>query len=408
MSIATVRPVPRISVQAFCESPDLNAVIETAAADRRMVRAHVKVHSGGVAAATEFFQSAATPNLIIVESDLARGPLEDELARLSEVCDTGTKVVVIGGVNDVNLYRSLINQGVSEYLVTPIDIGDVITTISNLFVEKAEAPLGRTLAFIGAKGGAGSSMLAHNTAWSIARQFQTEVVVVDLDLPFGTAGLDYNQDPTQGIAEALKAPDRLDDTFLDRLLATCSENLSLLAAPANLDRSYDFDENAFEKIIDIAQSSVPAVVLDVPHAWNSWTRNTLLMADDVVVTVEPDLANLRNAKNIIDLLREERPNDAPPHVVVNKSGMTKRPEISVSDLSQALKVKPLAVVPFDAHLFGTAANNGQMIAETDPKSPVVGTFDSIAAAVTGRVEVKIRKRALLPPLRNPFRRSKSA
>src|SRR5215210_644567 len=114
---ADVRPVPRISIQAFCDSPDLVAVVEAAAADRRMSRAHVKVHSGGIVAAAEFYQAAATPNLIVVESKLAPARLDAELDRLAEVCDAGTKVVVIGHVNDVELYRGLTHRGVSEYLV---------------------------------------------------------------------------------------------------------------------------------------------------------------------------------------------------------------------------------------------------------------------------------------------------
>ena len=165
---ADVRPVPRISIQAFCESPDVAAAIEAAAADRRMARAHVKVHAGGITAASEFYQAAATPNLIIVESKLPRERLDAELDSLSQVCDAGTKVVVIGHVNDVNLYRSLIHRGISEYLVVPIDLMRIIRTVSDLFVDRAASPLGRTIAFIGGKGGVGSSMLAHNVAWAMS------------------------------------------------------------------------------------------------------------------------------------------------------------------------------------------------------------------------------------------------
>jgi pilus assembly protein CpaE len=395
---ADVRPVPRISIQAFCDSPDLVAVVEAAAADRRMSRAHVKVHTGGIVAAAEFYQAAATPNLIIVESKLSPARLDAELDRLAEVCDAGTKVVVIGHVNDVELYRGLTHRGVSEYLVAPVDLMGIIRAVSDLYVDRATQPLGRTIAFIGGKGGVGSSMLAHNVAWAIARSFENDVVVADLDLAFGTAGLDFNQDPTQGIAEAVNAPDRLDDNFLDRLLAKCSDHLSLLAAPATLDRTYDMDENAFEQVIDLAQGGVPAVVLDVPHAWNAWVKKTLFAADEVVLTVEPDLANLRNAKNIVDLLRQQRTNDVPARLIINKSGLAKRPEIKIEDFASALNLKPLAVIPFDAALFGTAANNGQMIAETDPKSPIAAAFELIARTVTGRAEVKRQKTSMLGSL----------
>jgi pilus assembly protein CpaE len=405
---ADVRPVPRISVQAFCETPELAATMETAAADRRMQRAHVKVHSGGIAAAAEFYQGAATPNLIIVESRLPRGRLENELDRLADVCDAGTKVVVIGHANDVELYRDLIRRGISEYLVAPVDALGVIRVIGELFVERSTKPLGRTIAFIGGKGGVGSSLVAHNVGWSIARDFESDVVVADLDLAFGTAGLDFNQDPMQGIAEAVHAPDRLDDMFFDRLLARCTDHLSLLAAPATLDRTYDFEEDAFTQVIDIAQSGVPAVILDLPHAWNAWVKKTLLAADEIVLTAEPDLANLRNAKNMMDLLRQARGNDGPPHLVINKAGMPKRPEIKPDDFAKALGVTPAAVISFDAQLFGTAANNGQMIAETSPKSPVVESFDEIARMVTGRSEAKKQKLGGLAPLFSRLRGKKSA
>jgi pilus assembly protein CpaE len=399
-----VRPVPRISIQAFCETPELASVIEAAAADRRMQRAHVKVHTGGIVAAAEFYQAAATPNLIIVETKLPPARLDAELDRLAEVCDHGTKVVLVGHVNDVELYRSLIHRGVSEYLVTPVDLMGIIRAISDLYVDRATQPLGRTIAFIGGKGGVGSSMVAHNVAFAISQNFENDVVVADFDLAFGTAGLDFNQDPTQGIAEAVNAPDRLDDNFLDRLLARCSDHLSLLAAPATLDRTYDFDEGAFEQVIDVAQGGVPAVILDLPHAWNGWVKKTLLAADEVVLVVEPDLANLRNAKNMVDMLRQTRKNDLPARLVINKSGLAKRPEIKLEDFGAALNLKPTAVIPFDAHLFGTASNNGQMVAETDAKSAIAETFNLIARTVTGRVEARRPKRSLLSPLMSRFRK----
>jgi pilus assembly protein CpaE len=64
------RPIPRITIQAFCDSPEIAGIIETAATDRRMARAHVKVHTGGISAAAEFYRSAPTPNLIVIESRL--------------------------------------------------------------------------------------------------------------------------------------------------------------------------------------------------------------------------------------------------------------------------------------------------------------------------------------------------
>src|SRR5688500_369352 len=388
---ADTRPIPRITIQAFCDTPEIAGTIETAAMDRRMARAHVKVHTGGIGAAAEFYRTAPTPNLILVESRLPVDDLIAALDSLAEVCDAGTKVMAIGHSNDVRLYRELLKRGVSEYLVAPVDVMAIITAISGIYRESGAEKLGQVYSFIGAKGGAGSSTIAHNVAWTMARLFGSGVILADLDLPFGTAGLDFNLDPTQGIAEAVFGSDRLDEVLLDRLLAKCEDHLRLLAAPAVLEKSYDCGEAAFDQVLEIVQANVPTVVLDVPHLWTSWAKKTLVAADEVIITAVPDLANLRNAKSMVDFLKQARPNDAPPKLVLNMVGVPKRPEIKADDFAAALQLSPIATLAFDPLLFGTAANNGQMIAEASAKTTVSDIFAEIAQVVTGRKE--LRKKA---------------
>lgn len=264
--------VPRITVHGFCLTDATMRVAEAAMEDRRMAKAHLKLDMGGIPAAIETFEQAPTPNLILVETSGNQSDLVASLDHLAEYCDAGTKVIVIGDVNDVTLYRDLIHRGVSEYLITPVSVFQLIGAISDLYADPEAEPLGRTIAFFGVKGGCGASTVAHNGAWSLARSFQSEVVVSDLDLPFGTAGLDFNQDPLQGVFEAVSAPERLDETYLDRILSKCNEHLSLLAAPATLERTYDQGEKAFELLIETMRASVPLVVLDVPHVWNAWVK----------------------------------------------------------------------------------------------------------------------------------------
>ena len=396
-------PVPRISLQAFCETPELAAIINASCADRRMDKAHAKVHMGGATAAVEAFRNAPTPNVIVLESTTDRAELIGHLDSLSEFCDAGTKVIVAGRVNDITLFRELMSRGVSEYLVMPFGVLDFIRAVSALYASDGADPLGRIIAVTGAKGGVGASTIAHNVAWSIARSFETQTIIADLDFAFGTTGLDFNQDPPQGIAEAVFAPERLDTNLVDRLLSKCSDRLSILAAPATVDRAYDLHENAFDALIDILRASVPCVILDVPHAWTSWARRVLIGADELVMVAGPDLANLRNAKSLMDMLRVARPNDAKPKLVINFMGMPKRPEISIKDFAKAVEVEPIATIPFEPKLFGTAANNGQMIAEVEPGSKVADIIDEIGRAVLGRAEMRKSKRTLFDPLMTRLR-----
>jgi pilus assembly protein CpaE len=397
-----IAPAPRVSVQAFCETVETAAAVQAAGEDRRLAKAHLKIQMGGVVAAIEAYRSAPTPNVILLEMD-ARNDVLAGLDQLATVCDPGSRVIVVGKVNDVMLYRELVRRGVSDYLIAPVSAIDVVRSICSLFSAPEAKAVGRIIAVAGAKGGVGASTIAHNVAWAIARDLALDSVVADLDLAFGTAGLDYNQDPPQGIAEAVFSPDRVDTAFVDRLLSKCTDHLSLLAAPATLERVYDFGTEAFDSIFDTLRTTMPCIVLDVPHQWTGWTKRALINADDILIVATPDLANLRNTKNLIDLLKAARPNDRPPLYCLNQVGIPKRPEIATGEFAKAIESPPIVSIPFDPQMFGAAANNGQMIAEIAANHKTTEMFLQIAQRLTGRGEAKKPKGSFLSPILEKLR-----
>jgi len=184
-----IAPAPRVSVQAFCETVETAAAVQSAGEDRRLGKAHLKIQMGGMAAAIEAYRTAPTPNVIILETE-SRTDILAGLDQLATVCDAGTRVVVIGKVNDVTLYRELVRRGVSDYVLAPVNALDVVRSVCNLFSAPEAKAVGRIIAVVGAKGGVGASTIAHNVAWAIARDLALDTVVADLDLAFGTAGLD--------------------------------------------------------------------------------------------------------------------------------------------------------------------------------------------------------------------------
>jgi pilus assembly protein CpaE len=386
------RPIPRISIQAFCEDGDTAEAIQAAAEDRRLSKAHVSVHMGGAVAAVAHYQESPTPNLILIESTLPREDMLDQLDALAECCDAGTKVMIVGHVNDVVLFRELLKRGVSEYLVAPVEPLHLLESLSNLYNDPESDPVGSVIAFIGAKGGVGSSTVCHNVAWAISEHLKTNVVVADLDLAFGTAGLDFNRDPAQGIFEALQSPERFDEMLLDRLLDKCTEHLSIFAAPAVLDREFDISADACDVVLDIVRQNVPVVAVDLPHVWTPWAKRVLMQADQIVVTATPDLANLRNAKNIFEQLKGARNNDAAPHLVINMAKVPKRAEIDIKEFAAAVGIDPSVVIDFDTENFGQAANNGQMIEEMSSKAKAAGQFRDLAMSLANRREAKSEKK----------------
>jgi len=278
----------------------------------------------------------------------------------------------------------LMRRGASEYLVAPLSPLHLIEVISGLYLDPDAAPIGRVVAFVGARGGAGSSSIAHNVGWCIAEELHINTTIVDFDMAFGTTGLDFNDEGGQGVIDALSAPERLDDMLLDRLLLKHGEHLSLFTTPAQLEREYDAVPEAYEAVVDAVRAITPCVVLDLPHAWTPWIKAALIAADEIVIVATPDLASLRNAKNMIELVRGARPNDAPPRLVINQVGVPKRPEIPAKDFAETMGVEPAAIIAFDPLLFGQAANNGQMLPELQAKAATSEALRRLANLVTGR------------------------
>jgi pilus assembly protein CpaE len=337
--------VPRISIHCFCQRMDTAKLAEYVAADRRLARATTEVRPGGLVEALDYYRNQPTPSLIVVESGEPAPVLLANLDKLAEVCDAGTKVVLIGAHNDITLYRELMRRGVSEYLTLPLRPLQFIRAITSLYADPATPFVGRTLAFMGAKGGCGSSTLAHNVAYQLSHATQSNTVIVDYDLAFGTAGLDF-----------------------------------------------------YEEVTNKIRSTAPYVVLDLPHLWSGWMRRMLMTVDDVAITATPDLASLRNAKNLIDLVRKARPNDNPPQLILNQVGAPGRPEIPVKEFSKALGLEPALVLPFDPKLFGRAANNGQMIFEVNPRAKAAEGLAQFTQRLSRREAAPTKPRSILDQL----------
>ena len=357
------KALPRISIHAFCERSETAGTIQATTQDWRMSRANLKIYMGGLPAAIDYYHNQGTPSLILFESGM-RGPeLFAQLEQLASVCDADTKVVMIGAVNDIKLYRELMDQGLSEYLVPPFHPLTLIRSISDLYADPDKPFVGRVVAFFGAKGGVGSSTLAHNVAWGMATKMLQETALIDMDASWGTTGLDFNYDSTQGLEEALADPDRLDETLLDRIMIRHTEKLSILPAAASLGSTSPTSPEAYEALVNGIRGLSPLTILDMPHVWSDWSSKVLKGADEIVITATPDLANLRNAKNLIEYLKAARPNDPDPLLIINKTGVPKTAEIPVKDFAAAVGLKPALVLAYEPIVYTEASNDGKMLSD---------------------------------------------
>lgn len=356
--------IPHISVGVFFEHQEIAELINVSAADRRMKQAQVSLKAGGIAAAADWFGHQPLTNLVIVEATSDTRIVLAQLDALAEVCTPNTNIIVIGWANDVALFRALVERGVSDYLLAPFEPLALINSIARTYRESSEQCLGRITAFIGAKGGVGSSTVSANVAACAADLEGPDVLLVDLNLPFGSTGLDLNVDPVLGVAEIIAGSERIDDVLLERLATRRKAGLRVLASSCSLNGNCEIDEGGVERLLQVARSASRHLMLDLPQMWSPWLKESLRAADEIVITATPDLVSMRNTKNMVEFLTDIRPNDSAPRLVLNQVGMPKRPEIKAADFSSAVTLDVSATIPFAPAVFGRAANEGRLAVDT--------------------------------------------
>ena len=373
----------RLTVDAFTLTPETS---ESAIGLRNLPtfsRANIHHHAGGLVAAVNHYMNSPSNDIIIVEDDGDADQLASRLEALSHVVEPGRKLIVIGSVNDIGIYRRMIAMGVAEYLVSPSSIEELVSAIEHVTHDPQGPSRGKVLAFFGARGGVGTSTVAHNVAWCLGHEFQQRVIVIDLDLSFGTAALAFNEDPRQPLAEALVDPDRLDQLLLQRFMVGEDERLKVLSTNGLLRPTMPTSVVAIEKLIELSRQLADFVVLDLPHLWVNWIEDLLTTSDQAVLTISLDLANLRESKSLMEYMRSHRGADREPRYVINKSDWARRARLTSQDAQRALTTKPLASIPFDPLNFVEAVNDGKVISAKMRKHKASVAFRMIAQHLSG-------------------------
>jgi pilus assembly protein CpaE len=394
---AALPNAPAISLHVAWERPQAATLLAAFACDPRLARVEISEAGGGIDAAAALFAKTPSPDVLLLDTTLEREEMVAKLDRLLLRLRPETRLIVMGDANDVVLLRDLARRGVVNYFLAP-DPDDVVRFICEMYAERDNA---RVIAVVGARGGAGASTIAHNVAWSIAKRQQARTALVDLDLSFGVCAFDFERQSAQPIGVGFLAPDVVDDAFLDRAAIQHSERLRIYAAPADVAQPFDLEADAVKRMIARIRRTAAYVVLDVPHHWDAWVKEVLTSADEVLVVATPDLASLRNAKNIVETLNEHRHERSEPLLLLSMVG-AHGPGISVKDFTEAVGAKPIDALAFDPALYGMAAIKGKAIAALAPRSKAALAIDALAWVLTGQTPAprakakKLLERATAP------------
>ena len=390
----------RLSIDVFAISEQTAAAGKALGEQRAFSRCKVAVREGGLARAVTHYADHPSPHLIIVEDDGDDDMLQSRLDGLAQVVEPGRKLLVVGSVNDISVYRRIVSLGVTDYLVSPLRLEAMMDAIERAAHDPKGPERCKYIAVMGARGGTGSSTIAQNLAWAASKKIGIKTILIDLDLTFGTAGLAFNQEPRQPFGEAFSDRE-LDATLLERYMVTEDENLQILSTPGTLRQYDDIDDEIVEKAVDLCRQMAKLVIVDVPHVWTGWSEAVMTGADEAVVVVTPDIANIRDARNLLDFLNTKRGESRPTRMIINKSDMAKRTRLLPKDISNTLGVQPIAAIPFDPATFIEASNDGKMIGERFKTHKLVGVFTDLAMKLGARNGMKSKaekKKFTLPGL----------
>jgi len=340
-------------------------------------------------AALRRIRGGSAPRLLLVDiADLAAPNAEISAART--VGGTELKLVAIGTVNDVALFRDLISAGADDYLVRPTSDEALATVLDRRQAMPADGGLGQAIVFIGSRGGVGATTTAVGCAWLLAEDRTEPTALLDLDLHFGTVALKLDTDPGSGLCEALEQPSRIDSLFIDQAMVKITENLRVLASEASAAQHLIVDAAAIDMLLYDLRRKFSRVLVDLPRGATPVQRVVLAAATHVVVLCERSLAGLRDTIRLQTLMREQAPQVRLWLIEAGASGQ--RALIGKSEFEKGVG-RPLDLaISFDPKSAGAAANGGQPLPVAAPRSPVVRELRQLAELVAGPAAAPKRRR----------------
>ncbi|HEX6980591.1 MAG TPA: AAA family ATPase [Alphaproteobacteria bacterium] len=339
---------------------------------------------GGIAAALKQVEPGGLTRVLIADVSASATPVAD-VAALSAVIDPGTRLVVIGTVNDVALFRDLLGVGAVDYLVKPINPQMLHAALlegePGFKSKRGPAQAGRIVAFIGARGGVGATTVAVNTAWLLAHDRKQKTALVDLDIHFGTAPLLLDLEPGRGLREALERPERIDTLFVDRAMVKAGERLFVLGGEEPLNENPPIDPRALDVLLTELRQNFGWVVLDMPRTFLLGRPQAISAANDIVLVSDLSLVGIRDTLRILEIIKATSPDARVKLAAVNPDGS--RPKVDRADFERSVGHKLDYDIPFDAKVAAAGANGGKPVAVIARGSRLTKSLQRISVDLAG-------------------------
>lgn len=341
--------------------------------DWRFARVQLEHHAGGVDQALEALQGGMpSPDLLIIETETIDEGFTKRLEGLADYCSESTSAIVIGPVNDVNLYRRLIGMGISDYLVRPVKQETLSLDIARTLINSLGALGSRLIAVIGAKGGVGSTVIAEAIAWGCADILNQKTALMDAAGGWSTLSIGMNFEPATTLQEAVRAATTNNEDSFNRMLFQAHDKLHVLSSGGDVMLDESVDANGYEILINKLMKTYPIVVIDLSDSPTALQRIVLTRAHHITLVTTPVLPSLRAARtllNEIKILRNDT--DKVLDLAISMAGMAPKQEVPAKDLEAALERRPAVTVPFHPAILSGMENDGRRLTSTPEGAAIV-------------------------------------
>lgn len=356
--------LPAARVGFFAKDPNTAETARAIAEDWRFARVQMDVYDGHLDEAIEIYKEKEAPNLLVVQSDTVDEEFTNKLEELSSQCEEGTNAIVVGPQNDVDLYRRLIEMGISDYLVHPTSKDDLANAMAKVLIDQLGVTGSHLIAYIGSKGGVGTSNIAQAGACLVAEVLHEKTLFLDVagGWTVNPVGLDY--EPVASMAEALEALEKNDKEALERIIIKKTDHLSVLATGADAMLAEAPAPEGLEKLVDSLMVTYPVIVADLSHSDPLMKKTLVGRASQINVVSTASLPALRLARTLMNEIKDARGgNDDGVEFILNKTGKSPATEANEKDVSEAIGKSVSANISFQPKLFMGAESEGRFVCD---------------------------------------------